>query len=321
MAKCRELLATAQENGNVLSVEQVKEALSGLTEEQYEAVYAFFAAHQVRVRGILSARTGQLGAKESASGSIGKSSDSAEKAQGSKEEMPEAPEETSAPGDSKEQTLHQTTGTEKKTAPKGKKGAGSYTTAPGKQKVTKVTPIASKYLALYERELSRLPERTRQEEDALFASFCQGETAARDAFIESQLRMVRELAALFADMGLREEDLIQEGNLGFLLCLDQLKKEPEADWRTALSTAVMNAMEEAVYAHSSHQNLLQKSIAESEMVKGAVDAFSKKHGFRPNLAELAEMMDMPEEELQQIIQLSVDAISLREDPRHMEDAE
>ena len=84
-------------------------------------------------------------------------------------------------------------------------------------------------LAVYLREISRIPLLTREQEADLGRRVRAGDEAAKARFIESNLRLVVQIARRYLNRGLPLPDLIEEGNLGLIRAVE--KFEPERGLR------------------------------------------------------------------------------------------
>ncbi|HEV8141389.1 MAG TPA: sigma-70 family RNA polymerase sigma factor [Methylomirabilota bacterium] len=84
-------------------------------------------------------------------------------------------------------------------------------------------------LAVYLREISRIPLLTREQEAELARRARADDEAAKSRFIESNLRLVVQIARRYLNRGLPLPDLIEEGNLGLLRAVE--KFEPERGLR------------------------------------------------------------------------------------------
>ena len=84
-------------------------------------------------------------------------------------------------------------------------------------------------LGVYLREISRIPLLTREEEAELARRTRAGDEAAKARLIESNLRLVVQIARRYLNRGLPLPDLIEEGNLGLMRAVE--KFEPERGLR------------------------------------------------------------------------------------------
>ena len=84
-------------------------------------------------------------------------------------------------------------------------------------------------LAVYLREIGRIPLLNREQEAELGRRARSGDEAAKSRFIESNLRLVVQIARRYLNRGLPLPDLIEEGNLGLMRAVE--KFEPERGLR------------------------------------------------------------------------------------------
>jgi RNA polymerase nonessential primary-like sigma factor len=84
-------------------------------------------------------------------------------------------------------------------------------------------------LSVYLGEIARIPLLTREEELAVARRARAGDEAAKQRLIESNLRLVVQVARRYRNRGLPLQDLIEEGNLGLMRAVE--KFEPERGLR------------------------------------------------------------------------------------------
>ena len=80
-------------------------------------------------------------------------------------------------------------------------------------------------LAVYLREISQIPLLTRDEEQALARRIQAGDAGAKQRLIESNLRLVVQIARRYLNRGLSLPDLIEEGNLGLIRAVEKFDAE------------------------------------------------------------------------------------------------
>jgi RNA polymerase primary sigma factor len=87
------------------------------------------------------------------------------------------------------------------------------------------TPAARNALAVYQKEISRIPLLTREEELALAKRVAAGDADAERRMVEANLRLVIKIARRYMNRGLPLADLIEEGNLGLLRAVRKFRWE------------------------------------------------------------------------------------------------
>ena len=77
----------------------------------------------------------------------------------------------------------------------------------------------------YLREISAYPQLSQEEETELAKKALNGNKAAKDKLVTSNLRFVVKLAKQYQNLGLDLEDLISEGNLGLIEAVDHFNPD------------------------------------------------------------------------------------------------
>ena len=80
-------------------------------------------------------------------------------------------------------------------------------------------------LALYLKDINRVPLLTRKEEETLARQVAQGSRAAKEKLVQANLRFVVNTAKKYQHKGLPLEDLISEGNIGLLYAIERFDVE------------------------------------------------------------------------------------------------
>ena len=89
----------------------------------------------------------------------------------------------------------------------------------------KVRKAGENALSAYFKEINRIRILSRQEEYELALRAKEGDPAARERIIQSNLRFVINVAKKFHSHGLPLEDLVGEGNIGLILALEHFNPE------------------------------------------------------------------------------------------------
>jgi len=155
-------------------------------------------------------------------------------------------------------------------------------------------------LAVYFREIARIPLLTREEEVALARRARAGDAAAKQRLVEANLRLVVQVARRYANRGLPLGDLIEEGNLGLLRAVE--KFDPERG--TRFSTYAIWWVRQAVARALANQARTIRLPVHVEMLLGryarAAQRLTQTLGRPPSPAELAEALGMTLEEVEEL---------------------
>jgi RNA polymerase sigma factor (sigma-70 family) len=165
-------------------------------------------------------------------------------------------------------------------------------------------------LAVYFREIGRIPLLDRDQEVDLARRARGGDEVAKQRLVESNLRLVVQLARRYVNRGLALPDLIEEGNIGLLRAAE--KFEPERGTRFA--TYATWWIRQAVTRALANQARTIRLPVHVELLLGR---YKKEHqrltqtlGRTPSAAELARAMGTSEEQVDELEELRLQPVSL-----------
>lgn len=105
-------------------------------------------------------------------------------------------------------------------------------------------------IKLYLREIQKTRLLTADEEKELARQIAQGDTAARNRMIESNLRLVVKIAKRYINRGLPFLDLIEEGNLGLIKAVERFNLQKECRFSTYATWWIRQSIERALVNQS-----------------------------------------------------------------------
>jgi RNA polymerase sigma factor (sigma-70 family) len=165
-------------------------------------------------------------------------------------------------------------------------------------------------LAVYLREIGRIPLLSREQEVELAEKIRRGDEAAKQRLIESNLRLVVQVARRYINRGLPLPDLIEEGNIGLLRAVE--KFEPARGTRFA--TYATWWIRQAVARALANQARTIRLPVHVEMLLGR---YKREHqrltqtlGRAPAPAELAQALGTSEEQIGELEELRLQPVSL-----------
>lgn len=165
-------------------------------------------------------------------------------------------------------------------------------------------------LARYLAEIARLPRLTREKEHDLAECVRQGDEEARRQLIEANLRLVLRLARGYIGRGLPLLDLIEEGNIGLMDATTRYRP----DRGTSFSTYAAWWIRQTITLALQNQARLIRLPVRVEVLLGryleAKEKLSKTLGRPPSLAEVAERLSVPIEDLTLFEAVSRHSISI-----------
>jgi RNA polymerase primary sigma factor len=105
-------------------------------------------------------------------------------------------------------------------------------------------------IKLYLKEIQKTNLLTAADERELALKISQGDMAARDRMIESNLRLVVKIAKRYMNRGLPFLDLIEEGNMGLIKAVERFKLSKECRFSTYATWWIRQSIERALVNQS-----------------------------------------------------------------------
>lgn len=174
----------------------------------------------------------------------------------------------------------------------------------GKEEVPTERPD---FLGMYLEELASIEKISRQEEERLFLEAASGDLLAKSSLAKQYLQTVYELAMTYAASEMPLEDLVQEGNVGLLLALENL--EPKAnleEYQKTLFNKIQEAMEEAMEMSQDTKDMDEEIAGRVNHLNEAILNLEEDLGHKVSMEELSAYLEMPLEEIQDILRMAGD---------------
>jgi RNA polymerase primary sigma factor len=176
----------------------------------------------------------------------------------------------------------------------------------------------------YLQDIGRIPLLTAEEEIALARQIEEGSAAARETLITANLRLVVSIARKYAGYGLTLDDLIQAGNMGLL------RAAAGFDWRkgfrfsTYAETWIRSAITHALSHDARTIRVPSHVVREARRFREVWERLAQSLGAEPNLKQVAEALEISEDEAEQLLlayqdTLSIDTPTGREDETTLRD--
>lgn len=166
-------------------------------------------------------------------------------------------------------------------------------------------------LSMYIEDLMQLDQEIFEDEHELIRSAASGDLQARQRLIEGYLPRICEMAGEYEGDELAAEDLIQEGNLGLLTALETLGEfDSPAACRAHLLNGISHAMDEAIRGGQETRRLGEGLLSRVNHLNEAVHNLERDLGHKVSAAELSAYLDMPLEEISDLLRMSGDQIEL-----------
>lgn len=135
-----------------------------------------------------------------------------------------------------------------------------------------------------------------------------------DTLVEANLNNVIMLSEKYINKGLPLGDLIQEGNIGLIEGISTYNDEIDlTKFHNHLTSCIVNSLENAVFQQSV-SNRVNTHVTDraNELDRASVE-LSKKLDRTPTLEELSKYLSLPSDEIEQIMKMSLNALTIHVD--------
>lgn len=157
------------------------------------------------------------------------------------------------------------------------------------------------YLDEYLQDLQAFKEVKEGEKEVLFTSLLQGNAKAKERLTEIYLREVVEIAKEMYCEEVFLGDLIQEGNMGLIIGLDELTSEVKA--HSTLVSYIKRQMYMLIKESTELSDRDKKMLEKVNMLDEGIKTLTEELGRKVTIDELAVYMGMAEEEIEDILHL------------------
>ncbi len=171
----------------------------------------------------------------------------------------------------------------------------------------------------YLREIGRIPLLTHTDELQLALAAKQGNEQAARRLAEANLRLVVSIAKKYAGRGLSFLDLIQEGNIGLMRAVEKYDPDKGFRFSTYATWWVRQAITRALADQGRTIRIPVHLVDTMGRMRKAQTELLHELGREPEMKELAEKMEMPEEKVRELMRISMEPISLETPVREEDD--
>lgn len=162
----------------------------------------------------------------------------------------------------------------------------------------------SEYLSIYLKEIEQMGSKNKIEASC-YEKAIEGDAQAKSYIVmQKQVRVV-ELSAQLKNRGLAQNDLIQEGNIGLLLAVEQLagnEEDADAFVDCKIENAMLAALDEFHEEKKQNKGLMKKA----ENLKDEMEQLSEDLGDKMTSDDVARYTGMDLEEIQSILRMTGD---------------
>ena len=165
-------------------------------------------------------------------------------------------------------------------------------------------------LALYLKDINKIPLLTREEENDLAVKAARGDEKAKHKIVNANLRFVVNVAKKYQNRGLDLTDLISEGNIGLLTAIERFDVTKGYHFISYAVWWIRQAILKAICEKSRPIRLPLNRANELVQIEKARKTLSGNKSEEEEIAEVAGMLNMDSVHVREIIRISRDMVSL-----------
>lgn len=165
-------------------------------------------------------------------------------------------------------------------------------------------------LSIYLKEINKVSLLTREEEQKYARGAAEGDPFAKNKLIQANLRFVVNVAKKYQNQGLPLADLISEGNIGLMNAIDRFDVSKGYHFISYAVWWIRQAILKAICEKSRMIRLplnRANELVQIEKMRKELQSGSKGD---PEIHEIAKALDMKEEHVADLINISRDMVSL-----------
>ena len=165
-------------------------------------------------------------------------------------------------------------------------------------------------LSTYLKEINSIPLLTREEEYSSAVAAAAGDTEAKDKLVKANLRFVVNVAKKYQNQGLPLMDLISEGNIGLLNAVERFDVTKGYHFISYAVWWIRQAILKAICEKSRMIRLPLNRANELVQIEKARKVAMNNRTEEAELKEIASLLNMNEEHVRDIVNISRDMVSL-----------
>ena len=177
---------------------------------------------------------------------------------------------------------------------------------------------------LYLKEIGKYPLLSAAQEVDLAKKMSEGNARAKSKLTEANLRLVVSIAKRYLGRGLPFLDLIQEGNLGLMKAVDKFDYQKGFKFSTYATWWIRQAITRAIADQARIIRIPVHMVEIINKLKKVANQLLHKNGHNAKAEEIAAVLNMPEQKVEEILRISQEPVSLEtpvgeEDDSHLSD--
>ena len=160
---------------------------------------------------------------------------------------------------------------------------------------------------VYMEEIAAIPPCSEAENAKLLGEIRNGNKAARERLSEGNLKNALFFVQDYINKGVPMADLIQEASLELMMLADE---GFEGSFEKLLESRIRVRMEEIINDQKKEADIEEEMLARVNVLQEVSKSMAEELGREAKLSELAERMKMTEDEVREIMKVTMDALSM-----------
>ena len=160
---------------------------------------------------------------------------------------------------------------------------------------------------VYMEEIAAIPPCSEAENAKLLGEIRNGNKAARERLIEGNLKNALFFVQDYINTGVPMADLIQEASMELMMLADE---GFEGSFEKLLESRIRVRMEEIINDQKKEADIEEEMLARVNVLQEVSKSMAEELGREAKLSELAERMKMTEDEVREIMKVTMDALSM-----------
>lgn len=165
-------------------------------------------------------------------------------------------------------------------------------------------------LALYLKEINRIPLLSREEETELALAAKNGNKRAKDKIVNANLRFVVNIAKKYQNKGLEITDLISEGNIGLLTAIEKFDVTKGYHFISYAVWWIRQSILKAISEKSRAIRVPLNRANEIVQIERALKTISSRKTEEQEFKQIAEMLNMDISTVRDLVNINREMISL-----------
>ena len=157
---------------------------------------------------------------------------------------------------------------------------------------------------VYMEEIAAIPPCSEEENEKLLGEIRSGNKAARERLIEGNLKNALFFVQDYINKGVPMADLIQEASMELMMLADE---GFEGSFEKLLESRIRVRMEEIINDQKKETDIEEEMLARVNVLQEVSKSMAEELGREAKLSELAERMKMTEDEVREIMKVTMDA--------------